>query len=76
MRHRDIAESALELAVAQLRVAESLVEVERQRLVISQLARDGHDTATAEALLTVLLSAQALREQLRETIKQEMERAA
>ena len=68
--------SALELALAQLHVAESLVEVEKQRLVISQLERDGHDTATAEALLTVLLSAQALREQLRETIKQKMERRA
>jgi hypothetical protein len=76
MRHRNIAESALELAVAQLRLAENFVEVEKQRMVISQLARDGQDTATAEALLTVLLSAQALREQLRETIKQEMERAA
>ena len=49
--------SALELALAQLHVAASLVEVEKQRLVISQLEHDGHDTATAEALQTVLLSA-------------------
>jgi len=74
MRHRDMAESelALDLAVAQLRVATGLVEVEKQHRIISKLERDGHDTETAEALLTVLLSAQALREQLRETIKQEI----
>lgn len=33
MPRRDIAESALELAVAQLRLAEGLVEVEKQRIV-------------------------------------------
>jgi hypothetical protein len=65
-------ERELDLAVAQLRVAVGLVEVEKQRRVISRLEHDGHETATAEALLTVLLSAQALREQLCETIKQEM----
>jgi hypothetical protein len=74
MRHRDMAESelALDLAVAQLRVATGLVEVEKQHRIISKLERDGHNTETAEALLAVLVSAQALREQLRETIKQEI----
>ena len=66
-------EQAFELALAQLHVAAGMVEVEKQRRVINRLERDGHDTAMAEAFLTILLNTQVLREQRRDTVKHEVE---
>jgi hypothetical protein len=72
----DREERQQQLARAEQRVAQGLAQIEKQRGVIEQLERDGRDATRAKAFFGMLLDSQALYEQHRDRMKQELERDA
>ena len=70
----DREEWQLHLALAEQRLAEGSAQIRKQRRVIEQMKLQGLDTTRAKAFLDTLLKLQALHEQDRDTVKQELER--
>ena len=60
------------LAEAEAQAAKGLEHIAHQRTIIADLDRDGHDSRTANELLTALLRSQALHEQHRDRLKREL----
>jgi hypothetical protein len=60
------------LAEAQQHVAQGQERIQKQRAIIADLERDGHDTGQASALLKTLLNIQALHEQRRDRALREL----
>ena len=69
----DREELQLHLALAQQRVAEGKAQIEKQRRTIEGLEAAGLNTMRAKNFLTTLLKLQALHEQDRDAVKQELE---
>jgi hypothetical protein len=64
------------LAFAEQRAAEGLENIEKQRSLIRRLECDGQDVTKAKAFMDIMVDLQALHEQLRDTIKQELDGGA
>lgn len=62
------------LAMAKRHVAEGEEHVERQKMLIAELARDGHDTAVAQKLLATLEQLQVQFTAERERLEREAKR--
>ena len=69
----DREELQLHLALALQRVAEGKAQIAKQRRIIEGLEAPGLDTTRAKNFLTTLLKLQALHEQDRYAVKQELE---
>jgi hypothetical protein len=54
-------------------IAQAWRRIEAQRERVAQLAADGHDTATGEALLATMIESAEAMEQHRQTILRELE---
>ena len=61
------------LSQAERHVAEGEMNVERQRILVENLAREGHDTERAEALLKQFEEIQALHIRDRERLLKELD---
>ena len=57
-----------ELAQAERHIAEGKKHIGRQMVIIAELERDGHDTATAKELLDTLEQTQQLHESHRQHV--------
>lgn len=60
------------LAMAERHVSEGLAHVERQKRIIADLERDGHDAGEARALLESFVELQELHEQDRDRLRREL----
>ena len=60
------------LAMAKRHVAEGEIHLSRQRALIAELDRDGHDTADARAILATMLETQRLHVEDRDRILKEL----
>ena len=60
------------LAQAERHIAQGQVIIERQISLVAELARDGHDTEEARALLATFRQIQKLSEQDRARLKREL----
>jgi hypothetical protein len=61
-----------ELAQAERHVAEGKEHIDRQMVIIAELERDGHDTATAKEFLATLKQTQQLHESHRQHVLSEL----
>jgi hypothetical protein len=62
------------LQEAERHVAEGREHIEKQRRIIAELERDGHDTSTARELLETLEQSHRIHEEYRDLIKAELTR--
>ena len=60
------------LAMAERHVTEGEVHLSRQRALVAELDRDGHDTADARAILATMLETQRLHVEDRDRILKEL----
>lgn len=57
---------------ADRQIAQGRAHIDKQRAIIADLERDGHDTTQASALLETLLESQRLHERRRATILRQL----
>jgi hypothetical protein len=62
------------LQEAERHVAQGLEHIDKERRIIAELDRDGHDTSTARELLKTLEQSQRMHEEHRDHIKAELTR--